>query len=53
LKVVDDFKEFWQRQSRNYKVIIVRDVIGRLLGQAGGGGVGGDGGGGGIGAGQY
>jgi hypothetical protein len=36
LKVVDDFKEFWQRQSRNYKVIMARNVLGRLLGQAGG-----------------
>jgi MFS family permease len=30
--VVDDFKDFWHRQSRNYKVFLARDTIGRLSG---------------------
>jgi MFS family permease len=30
--VVDDFKDFWRRQSRNYKVFLARDTIGRLSG---------------------
>jgi hypothetical protein len=38
LKVIDDFKRFWKRQSENYKVFVVRDVLGRLFGVGGGGG---------------
>jgi len=47
--VVDDFKKFWGRQSRNYKVFLARDILGRLFGGVGGGG----GGGGGGGVGEY
>jgi len=50
--MIDDFKEFWNRQSRNYKVFMVRDVLGRLFGVGGGGG-GGGGGEGGGGVGEY
>jgi MFS family permease len=32
LKAVDDFKDFWRRQSRNYKVFLARDTISRLSG---------------------
>ena len=39
MKVIDDFKKFWGRQSRNYKVFLARDILGRLFG--GGGGEGG------------
>jgi MFS family permease len=51
--MIDDFKEFWNRQSRNYKVFMVRDVLGRLFGVGGGGGGGGGGEGGGGGVGEY
>ncbi|UCD45869.1 MAG: MFS transporter [Candidatus Bathyarchaeota archaeon] len=33
---VDDFREFWGNQSRNFKVFLVRDMIGTLLGNIGG-----------------
>jgi len=33
---VDDLKEFWGNQSRNFKVFLVRDMIGTLLGNIGG-----------------
>jgi MFS family permease len=39
--VINDFKKFWERQSRNYKVFLARDVLGRLFGGGGGGGGGG------------
>ena len=48
MKVIDDVKKFWGRQSKNYKVILVRDTLNRLIGGGGGGG-----GGGGEGGGQY
>ncbi len=35
LKLVNDFKDFWRRQSRNYKVFLTRDIIGRLSGMDG------------------
>jgi MFS family permease len=41
LNVVSDLKGFWSRQSRNFKVVLARDVLGRLVGQGGGEGVGG------------
>ncbi|MHA2428987.1 MAG: MFS transporter, partial [Candidatus Hermodarchaeia archaeon] len=33
---VDDFKEFWGNQSRNFKIFFIRDMIGTLLGNIGG-----------------
>ena len=35
MKFVDDFKEFWRRQSWNYKVIMGRDFLQRLIEDAG------------------
>jgi MFS family permease len=32
LKGVDDFKDFWRRQSRNFKVFLARDTIDKLSG---------------------
>jgi len=51
----EGFKDFWRRQSRNFKVIMVRDVINQLFASGsitGVGSGGGGGGGGGVGGGE-
>jgi MFS family permease len=35
LKGVDEFKEFWRRQSRNFKVFLARDTLDKLTGMSG------------------
>lgn len=34
--MIDNLKKFWGRQSKNYKVFLARDILGRLLGGGGG-----------------
>ena len=41
MKAIDDIKKFWGRQSKNYKVFLIRDTLSRLIGIGGGGGGGG------------
>ncbi len=48
----EGFKDFWRRQSRNFKVIMVRDVLNHLFASGSMGGGGGGGGGGGAGGGE-
>jgi hypothetical protein len=42
LRFIEDFKDFWRRQSRNYKVFLARDTIALLFGAGGGPFVGGE-----------
>ena len=44
MKVIDDIKKFWGRQTKNYKVFLVWDTLCRLFGFGVGGGGGGGGG---------
>lgn len=35
IKFLDDFKDFWRIQSKNYKIFLVRDILSSLLGMIG------------------
>ena len=35
IKFLDDFKDFWRSQSKNYKIFLVRDTLSSLLGRIG------------------
>ena len=47
MDIINNFREFWRRQSNNYKILLTRNLINRLGGVGGGVGGGGGGGGGG------